>query len=193
MRELPLRQKVTRGGGGATFGGAAVERGDGEPLWPRLCGDGPCLHSEMRRQRGWGINPWATHTRFILSQALVRDEAYAGPLRDWLGDAGKQALLILDEAHNAAPVSGSKFAIDSKLTRALRDLAGRFEHKLFLSATPHNGHSNSFSALLKSRSHPLLPWCGRAQARPGRRDGAAPQGRPAPDRCRVPRGWSHRR
>jgi len=105
--------------------------------------------TEMRRQRGWGINPWATHTRFILSQALVRDEAYAGPLRDWLGDEGKQALLILDEAHNAAPASGSKFAIDSKLTRAIRDQAGRFEHKLFLSATPHNGHSNSFSALLE--------------------------------------------
>jgi hypothetical protein len=105
--------------------------------------------TEMRRQRDWGINPWATHTRFILSQALVRDEAYAGPLRDWLGDEGKQALLILDEAHNAASASGSKFAIDSKLTRAIRDLAGRFEHKLFLSATPHNGHSNSFSALLE--------------------------------------------
>ena len=105
--------------------------------------------TEMRRQRGWGINPWATHTRFIISQALVRDEAYAGPLRDWLGDEGKQALLILDEAHNAAPASGSKFAIDSKLTRAIRDQAGRFEHKLFLSATPHNGHSNSFSALLE--------------------------------------------
>lgn len=105
--------------------------------------------TEMRRQRGWGINPWATHTRFIISQALVRDEAYAGPLRDWLGDEGKQALLILDEAHNAAPASGSKFAIDSKLTRAIRDQARRFEHKLFLSATPHNGHSNSFSALLE--------------------------------------------
>ncbi|NQW38052.1 MAG: helicase, partial [Cyanobacteria bacterium] len=28
--------------------------------------------SRMRRERGWGINPWATHTRFILSQSLVR-------------------------------------------------------------------------------------------------------------------------
>ncbi|MFI5460731.1 MAG: DISARM system SNF2-like helicase DrmD [Isosphaerales bacterium] len=28
-------------------------------------------------------------------------------------------------------------------------MAGRFEHRLFLSATPHNGHSNSFSALLE--------------------------------------------
>ena len=104
--------------------------------------------TRMRRDRGWGINPWATHTRFILSQALVRDEAYAGSLRDWLGE-GDRSLLILDEAHNAAPASGSRYAIDSKLTRSIRDLAGRFEHKLFLSATPHNGHSNSFSALLE--------------------------------------------
>src|SRR5205823_6360905 len=28
-------------------------------------------------------------------------------------------------------------------------IAPRFEHRLFLSATPHNGHSNSFSALLE--------------------------------------------
>jgi SNF2 family DNA or RNA helicase len=59
------------------------------------------------------------------------------------------SLLILDEAHHAAPSSGSKYAIDSKITRAIRHLAPRFEHRLFLSATPHNGHSNSFSALLE--------------------------------------------
>ena len=31
----------------------------------------------------------------------------------------------------------------------MRDLSERFEHRLFLSATPHNGHSNSFSTLLE--------------------------------------------
>ncbi len=105
--------------------------------------------SRVRRERGWAINPWKTHTRFIISQALVRDEAYAAPLRDWLGAFASRTLLILDEAHNVAPASGARYAIDSKLTRAVRDLAPRFEHKLFLSATPHNGHSNSFSALLE--------------------------------------------
>ncbi len=103
----------------------------------------------VRHERGWAINPWTTHTRFIISHALVRDEAYAGPLRDWLGAFSGRSLLILDEAHNVAPASGNRYAIDSKLTRAVRDLAPRFEHKLFLSATPHNGHSNSFSALLE--------------------------------------------
>ena len=50
---------------------------------------------------------------------------------------------------NAAPASGSKYAIDSRLTKTVRELAPHFEHRLFLSATPHNGHSNSFSALLE--------------------------------------------
>jgi Helicase conserved C-terminal domain/SNF2-related domain len=102
-----------------------------------------------RRERGYGINPWTTHTRFIISHALLRDEAYAAPLRDWLGGFSAGSMLILDEAHNAAPASSSKYAIDSQLTRTVRDIAPRFEHKLFLSATPHNGHSNSFAALLE--------------------------------------------
>jgi superfamily II DNA or RNA helicase len=103
----------------------------------------------VRRERGYGTNPWATHTRFLISHRLLIDEAYAGPLRDWLGNFRPGSLLILDEAHHAAPASGSRYAIDSKITRAVRDLAPRFEHRLFLSATPHNGHSNSFSALLE--------------------------------------------
>ena len=43
----------------------------------------------------------------------------------------------------------ANYGIETKFTRAVRDLAGRFEHRLFLSATPHNGHSNSFSTLLE--------------------------------------------
>ncbi len=105
--------------------------------------------ASCRRDRGFGVNPWTTHTRFILSHALLRDETYAAPLRDWLGDFAASSLLILDEAHNAAPASGAKYAVDSLFTRSVREIAKRFEHRLFLSATPHNGHSNSFAALLE--------------------------------------------
>jgi len=102
-----------------------------------------------RLERGYSINPWTTHSRFIISHALLRDESYGASLRDWLGDFSGGAMLILDEAHNAAPASGSRYAIDSQLTKTVREIAPRFEHKLFLSATPHNGHSNSFAALLE--------------------------------------------
>ncbi|CAM2006411.1 DISARM system SNF2-like helicase DrmD [Acanthopleuribacter pedis] len=102
-----------------------------------------------RRERGHAVNPWHTHNRFIMSHALVRNETYAASLRQWLGDFSPGTLLILDEAHNAAPAAGAKYAVDSHFTRIIRGLAHRFEHKLFLSATPHNGHSNSFTALLE--------------------------------------------
>jgi superfamily II DNA or RNA helicase len=112
--------------------------------------------AERRRERGYGVNPWTTHTRFVISHALLRDESYAGPMRDWITsddhlrpEQRDPVLFILDEAHNAAPASGSKYAIDSRFTRAVREIAPLCEHRLFLSATPHNGHSNSFSSLLE--------------------------------------------
>ena len=105
--------------------------------------------TRMRRERGFSVNPWTTHSRFLISHRLLIDETYASGLRDWMDGFAPQSLLILDEAHNAAPSSGARYAIDSQTTRAVRDIAPRFEHRLFLSATPHNGHSNSFSALLE--------------------------------------------
>lgn len=104
-----------------------------------------------RAERGFGVNPWSTHSRFIISHALLRSADHARSLTDWLGESQPcpGSLLILDEAHNAAPASGSRYAVDSNLTVAIRELAPRFEHRLFLSATPHNGHSNSFAALLE--------------------------------------------
>ena len=105
--------------------------------------------SRMRRERGFGVNPWRTHSRFLVSHNLLIDPAYADPLREWLGSMSPGSLLILDEAHHAAPSSGGRYGIETKFTRAVRDLSERFEHRLFLSATPHNGHSNSFSTLLE--------------------------------------------
>lgn len=105
--------------------------------------------TRMRRERGFGVNPWRTHSRFLFSHNLLIDPTYADPMREWLGPLLPGSLLILDEAHHAAPASGGHYGIETKFTRAVRDLAGRFEHRLFLSATPHNGHSNSFSTLLE--------------------------------------------
>jgi len=105
--------------------------------------------ARMRRERGFGVNPWRTHSRFLISHYLLSDPTYADPMREWLGLMLPGSLLILDEAHHAAPSSGGRYGIETKFTRAIRDLGGRFEHRLFLSATPHNGHSNSFSTLLE--------------------------------------------
>ena len=62
--------------------------------------------TRMRRQRGFGVNPWRTHSRFLISQSLLIDATYADPMREWLGPLLPGSLLILDEAHHAAPSSG---------------------------------------------------------------------------------------
>ena len=105
--------------------------------------------AKVRRERGFGVNPWRTHSRFLVSHNLLIDPVYTDPMREWLGPLQPGSLLILDEAHHAAPASGGRFGIETKFTRAVRDLAQRFEHRLFLSATPHNGHSASFSTLME--------------------------------------------
>lgn len=102
-----------------------------------------------RQERGFGVNPWSTHTRFIVSHQTLRRPEYRDPLLQHIGERAHKSLLILDEAHVAAPAGSSRYAVDSKITDVVRDIAPRFENRLFLSATPHNGHSNSFSALLE--------------------------------------------
>jgi SNF2 family DNA or RNA helicase len=94
---------------------------------------------ETRRTRGFAANPWSIGSRFIVSHSVLADEAYIGGLRDLLGEFRARSMFILDEAHHAAPSSGRAWAIESQMTRAVREIARRFEHRLFLSATPHNG------------------------------------------------------
>ena len=36
--------------------------------------------SQVRRERGYGVNPWGTHTRFLVSHRLLIDEALRRPL-----------------------------------------------------------------------------------------------------------------
>ena len=105
--------------------------------------------TERRKERGFTVNPWSTHKRFIISYPMLRRPEHRDPLLQHLGDRKTRSLLILDEAHHAAPSTAAKYAVDSQLTKVVRDVAPRFENRLFLSATPHNGHSNSFSALLE--------------------------------------------
>jgi hypothetical protein len=105
--------------------------------------------ARRRQERGFAINPWSTHARFIVSYQTLRRPEHRDPLLAHLGERARKSLLVLDEAHTAAPASAGKYATDSDITRVVRDIGPRFENRLFLSATPHNGHRNSFSALME--------------------------------------------
>ena len=112
------------------------------------------LLRELRRERGITANPWTHFPRLIVSMDwLKRPRPMA--LFDQILPVGPATyprpfdLLIIDEVHNVAPAGRGQYATDSQRTRAIRRLSPYFEHRLFLSATPHNGYTESFTALLE--------------------------------------------
>jgi superfamily II DNA or RNA helicase len=120
---------------------------------------------DARRTHGVHANPFTLFPRIIVSMAWLPGPRAQRQLRDALitksrGTASRFAfdILVVDEAHHVAPSTPTRtdkaglrkgYAVDSQRTRAVRDLAERSEHRLFLSATPHNGYTESFTALLE--------------------------------------------
>jgi len=105
----------------------------------------------LRRRLGMDANPWRSFSRIIASYHYLRQEdvleQFLAACRTPEGSPHLPwDLLIVDECHNLMP---SAFGDDSDLCRMLRLLAPQFEHRLFLSATPHNGHTRCFSGLLE--------------------------------------------
>jgi superfamily II DNA or RNA helicase len=113
------------------------------------------LMQDLRRKRGIHANPWTHFPRLITSIDFLKRERPLRLFTETLPTEGESIyprrydILVVDEAHHSAPAGGGQYATDSLRTDAIRLLAPHFEHKLFLTATPHNGYSESFTALLE--------------------------------------------
>jgi superfamily II DNA or RNA helicase len=113
------------------------------------------LMRDLRRKRGIHVNPWTHFPRLITSIDFLKRERPLRLFKETLPAEGESLyprrydILVVDEAHNCAPSGRGKYATDSMRTQALRTLVPHFEHKMFLTATPHNGYPESFSALLE--------------------------------------------
>lgn len=108
---------------------------------------------EMRRERGVHANPWASFPRLITSMDWAKAGDGLRAFRDILpahvSYPRKFDMLVVDEAHNVAPAASAQYAIESQRTRLIRTIAPHFQHHLFLTATPHNGYTESFTSLLE--------------------------------------------
>ena len=113
------------------------------------------LMRTLRRERGIHANPWSHFPRLITSIDFLKRERPLRLFQETLPTEGESIyprrydILVCDESHNCAPSGRGKYATDSLRTQALRLLVPHFEHKLFLTATPHNGYVESFTALLE--------------------------------------------
>lgn len=110
---------------------------------------------ELRRSHGLEANPFSVFPRTVISLQWLRTPRVQRLLDEVLGPGteypGFFDLLVVDEAHHCAPPAparGRGYAVDSKQTQAVARLGAHSTHRLFLSATPHNGYSESWQALL---------------------------------------------
>ena len=167
LTELLLRRRIRRV---LVLTPAALRDQWKEELWEKFSLSFEVIDRQSterhRRKLGIDANPWRSFSRIIASyhylrQPDVREQFLSAcstpegsPHLPW-------DLLIVDECHNLMPAS---FGEDSQLCQTLGILTPRFEHRLFLSATPHNGHTRSFTGLLEmldpvrfSRTHEMNP------------------------------------
>lgn len=121
------------------------------------------LMARVRRTHGLNANPFRLFPRVIVSMSWLPTLRAQRLLRGVFADVRDTAaarrfafdVLVVDEAHHVAPASptsapgGRGYAVDSQRTIATKALAEKCEHRLFLSATPHNGYPESFTALLE--------------------------------------------
>lgn len=120
----------------------------------------------LRKEMGMDANPWRAFPRVITSYDYLKQpdvlETFqaacavvpGSPHLPW-------DMLVVDEAHNLAPVG---YGGESQVSHMLAMLAPYFEHRLFLTATPHSGFTRSFTGLLEtldpvrfSRTHDMSP------------------------------------
>lgn len=115
--------------------------------------------ARLRRTHGTAANPFRVHPLTIVSLPWLRGQKAQRLLDEVIGAPEESSdgehkrffdLLVLDEAHHVAPAAPKQvYAVDSQQTKLLRRLVPHFEHRLFLSATPHNGYPESYTALLE--------------------------------------------
>lgn len=105
----------------------------------------------LQRRHGPEANPWRIHEKAIVSYQYLRQaevfERFRAASEASPAFEAPWDLLIVDEAHNLSP---GGYGPDSELSRMLRRMSPFFEHRIFLTATPHNGHTRSFSGLLEA-------------------------------------------
>ncbi|MBO8167324.1 MAG: DEAD/DEAH box helicase family protein [Kosmotoga sp.] len=109
--------------------------------------------TDIKREYGINVNPWLTYPRLIASMDFIKME---GRLNEFLKSCEITEskyirgwdLIVVDEAHNAMPQPTKNYYRDSDRTRMLYEIGRHFEHKIFLTATPHNGRKESFVAFL---------------------------------------------
>ena len=152
LNELLIRRKINRV---LILTPASLRAQWRDEMWDKFCLSFDLIDRDatlqMKRSVGIDANPWRYCSKIVASYHYLKQpdvfEQFMSASRT--PESAPQLpwdLLIVDEVHNLMP---APFGDDSQLCKTLRLIAPLFEHRLFLTATPHNGHTRSFTGLLE--------------------------------------------
>ncbi len=103
---------------------------------------------EMERQLPIGANPWEFYRCLIVSEDYAKEAAQRQQILEQPWD-----IVVIDEAHTLAKPHQSRAEDKPDMERwhlaQQVALSPRVRHLLLLTATPHNGYSDSFASLLR--------------------------------------------
>ncbi len=109
----------------------------------------------FKHQKEFGLdsNPWSSSPRIITSIDYLRQSDVLENFRSASDSFIKEHesslpwdLIIIDEAHN---ISSRCYGEETERLKMVKQVLPYFENRLFLTATPHNGYTESFSGLLE--------------------------------------------
>jgi len=100
----------------------------------------------MERQLLPGTNPWEHYPFLVVSMDYAKSPQVKAQIleqKDW-------DIVVVDEAHNLAKPHqiDSHSKVEMERWELLRDLSTQTKHILLLTATPHNGFTDTFASLL---------------------------------------------
>jgi ERCC4-related helicase len=100
----------------------------------------------MEKEIPPGTSPWEHHSKLIVSIDYAKQPSVRHEILDQDWD-----LVIIDEAHQAAKPheSSAHDTVDMQRWDFATDITDHADHCLLLTATPHNGYTDSFASLLR--------------------------------------------
>lgn len=100
---------------------------------------------EFEKELPVGANPWQ-YFQFVIASI---DYAKSPDIKQQISEQNWD-LLLVDEVHlSARPHNSSATSKQQKRYELICDLGSKIENVLFLTATPHNGYSDSFASILE--------------------------------------------
>jgi ERCC4-related helicase len=92
-----------------------------------------------------GTNPWEYYDKLIVSMDYAKRDEVKAQIESQSWD-----LILVDEAHKVAKPhqSSGSYKVDMRRWKLMDELKDKCRHLLLLTATPHNGYTDSFASLL---------------------------------------------